>query len=93
MRRKSKATKLELDERQKELLSQLTSEFMTDEESGDEGTLIARHILWRSEELNQFISLLDSVPTDPASVQKKRVDGPPSTRTPCHRAPRELIET
>ena len=73
---------LDLDEDEKGMLNEMTSEMMTDEESGEDGSLIQRRIPWRSEELNSLISKLDAVPSGNNSVSKQRIIGEFSIRRP-----------
>ena len=63
-------------------MSKLTSELMTDEESGDDGSLILRHLPWRSNVINNLVSKIDTQTTATAGVCKQRVLGELSMRQP-----------
>ena len=79
-----------MDDDKKCIFKKLSSEVMSDEESGDDGELILRHLTWRSEAADQLIKKIIKVHVQ-TGVQKARIIGPVSERQPSDRIPRELI--
>jgi len=72
-------------------LGKITSELMSDEESGEDGALLKRHLPWRSDAVNRLIDKIDQIPCASHSISKVRIVGDFSLRRPKGLLSEELL--